>query len=203
MLHRDDDEMTCADMEDCIRNNHNGFGWGDNDGYFRCNSWFCGYATDSKKCYGFHNALSHCLREFVAEHEWYKEISWPHLFDLICDDSDSKEDFCDCYHVISKAITKLPKNAKDNEGYEFDGFPVRMTSEYMDIKNEYLRQLSKLSDLVNNNSPDKVSFILSGHILANEIYFFQNYATLHFTPYSTSVHCNIVEPPPAKIKKEY
>ena len=201
MLYTDDDELTCTDME-CTRDNDNGFGWRDNDGYFSCNSWFCGELTDERACYRFHSALSHCVREFVAEYDWYTHISWSHLFDMICDDSDSKEDFCDCYHVISKAVTELPQNAKDQQGTVFSGFPVRMTSKYMNIKGTYLRQLSTLTDLVDNNSPDKVSFILSGHILANEIYFFHNYATLHYTPYSTSVHCRI-EPPPAKIKKEY
>ena len=70
---------------------------------------------------------------------------------MICDNSDSKEDFCDCYHVISKAVAELPKDAKDEEGNEFGGFPVHMTTEYMDIKMDYIRQLSKLRDLVENN----------------------------------------------------
>ena len=140
---------------------------------------------------------------FFAESKWYEEISWPHLFDMICDDSEHKEDFCDCYHVISRAIHKLPKDAKDMEGKVFSGFPVRMMSEYMDIKAAYIKELSTLTDLVENNSPDKVSFILSNQILANEIYFFNKYATLHFTPYSTSIQCqNIDDEPPAKVKKE-
>ena len=198
----DEDDLTCSDLQ-CIRDIHNGFGWRDEGGYYRCNSWFCGYSTDNKKCYGLHSTLSHFLREFVGEYDWYTHISWSKLFDVICDDSEHKEDFCDCYYILSKAIDRLPNDAKDEEGNVFSGIPVCMTREYMDIKADYMKELSALTDLVENNSPDKVSFILSNQILANEIYIFQKYATLHYTPYSTSVvQHEATNEPPAKIKKE-
>ena len=200
----DDDDISVDEMTRIRNTTATRYGWQDRDGYFRCNSWLCDFITCSKTCYGWHSAFSHCLREFVKESKWYEHITWSDLFDHITDDCDSVEDFCDCYHVLMKAIDNLPtKDATDEENNVFDGLPVSMTSEYMNIKAQYLKELSALTDLVDNNSPDKVSFVLSGQILASEIYFFQKYATLHYTPYSTSIRFIEHQPEAKRVKTEY
>ena len=133
------EEPTKCTKDQCIRDSrYSEYAWLDEDGYFRCNSWFCSELHDGKNCYLWHSSLSNCLEEFTSEHKWYKNITWKEFFDHICDNTDGHEEFCDCHHIIDKALNQLPPNAKDEHGNIFTGIPVRAKSEYMDIKASYL-----------------------------------------------------------------
>ena len=57
----------------------------------------------------------------------------------------------------------------------------------MNINAGYLQQLHALTSLVDNNPPEKVAFVLSGQILANEVYYLNKYSVLHYTPYTANV----------------
>ena len=152
----------------------------DEDGYFRCNSWFCYELQDGFKCDLWHTSLANCVEEFTArDNEWYKNIEWTELFDHIYTNTDSLDEFCDCYHILDKALNELPTDAKDEQGTIFRGIPLYFRSKYMNIKAGYLQKLDNLTSLVNNNPPKKVAFDLCGIILANEVYHMQRYSTLH------------------------
>ena len=189
--------------ERCIRDSrYSEYAWLDEDGYFRCNSWLCSELHDGKKCYIWHSSLANCLEEFTAEYKWYKNITWTELFHHIRVNTDSQDEFCDCYHIINIALAKLPADAKDEDVNIFTGIPVHITSEYMDIKASYLTQLDALTSLVDNNPPNKVAFVLSGQIMANEVYYLNKYSVLHYTPYTTSVSFAPTRPMPTLQKEQ-
>jgi len=150
----------------------------DEDGYFRCNSWFCYDLQDGAKCYLWHTSLANCVEEFTDRHEWYKDIAWDEFFNHIYTNTDTLDEFCDCYHIIDKRVSELPENALDRKRIVFKGIPIYFRSRYMNIKAGYLQKLDELTSLVNNNPPKKVAFELCGRILANEIYHLKKYSTL-------------------------
>ena len=96
----------------------------DEDGYLRCNSWFCYDVTDGKKCDLWHSSLANCLEDFTAEYEWYRNIEWTEFVNHIDDNTDSLDEFCDCYHIIDTALNRLPADAKDEQGNIFTGIPI-------------------------------------------------------------------------------
>ena len=151
----------------------------DEGGYFRCNSWFCYELQDGFKCDLWHTSLANCVEEFTdRNNKWYKNIEWVEFFNHIYDNTDSLDEFCDCYHIIDKALNQLPENAKDEKGTLFKGIPIYFRSKYMNIKASYLQQLDELTSLVDNNPPKKIALELCGQILANEVYRLQKYSKL-------------------------